>query len=72
MDSRPEQIVRQWLRSVQAQIDANEAEHDHLIALRRELVSTLVNDWGVRKSVVSRDIGRSYMVISQDLKAVNH
>ena len=51
-------------------VDLEAAEHDHLMALRRELVSTLVNDWGEKKSVVARDLGKSYMVVTQDLKAV--
>ena len=69
MDSRPTEIARAWLRSVQEQIDANEAEHDHLLAQRRELISTL-HGWGIRKSVLKQDINRSFMVVTQDLERV--
>jgi hypothetical protein len=63
------EVARRWLRATQADIDANEAEHDRLIARRRELVSML-RDWGVFKSDMKLDIGRSYMVVTQDLKVM--
>lgn len=62
------EVARSWLRAVQADINANEAEHDRLVARRRELVSMLFEK-GVRKIDMHRDIGRSYMVITQDLQA---
>jgi hypothetical protein len=61
-------VARRWLRAVQSDIDANEAEHDRLIARRRELVSFL-RSLGVYKSDMKRDIGKSYMVVTQDLQA---
>ena len=59
---------RKELRHTQAQIDAIEECRAGLLRQRRALVAKL-RAVGVQKSAMKADIGRSFMVVTQDLEA---
>jgi hypothetical protein len=60
--------ARDQLRRTQEEINENEDERLRLLRQRRELVAKL-RARGVLKSAMQRDLGLSYMVVTQDLQA---